>query len=173
MQGARYLPTFAPPLRSRSDHAPLGGAANAVRLRSRYLVSKGFEELVLVPSKGPDPPHRCRYMDLNHARLPIPPRWQSEAQCSGGPKAAVSGRLTLLFYSPFPCCQTSASATAFELKEMIVSGLPPSYPSFAVIEIFAFNTFDTGHPFSAASAYFWKVAASAPGTFPTTSIWLA
>ena len=28
------------------------------------------------------------------------------------------------------------------------------YPSFAVIEIFAFSTFDTGHPFSAASAYF-------------------
>jgi hypothetical protein len=28
-------------------------------------------------------------MDLNHARLPIPPRWQSELQCSGGRKAAV------------------------------------------------------------------------------------
>src|SRR3984885_14322840 len=100
MQGARYLPTFAPPLRSRSDHAPLGGAANAVRLRSRYLVSKGFEELVLVPSKGLEPPHRCRYMDLNHARLPIPPRWQSELQGSGGPEAAVSGRLTFLFLQP-------------------------------------------------------------------------
>ena len=31
---------------------------------------------LLVPSKGLEPPHRCRYMDLNHARLPIPPRWQ-------------------------------------------------------------------------------------------------
>jgi hypothetical protein len=30
----------------------------------------------------------------------------------------------------------------------------PRYPSFAVIEIFAFNTFETGQPFSAASAYF-------------------
>jgi hypothetical protein len=29
-----------------------------------------------------------------------------------------------------------------------------TYPSFALIVIFAFNTFDTGHPFSAASAYF-------------------
>src|SRR6266498_864327 len=47
------------------------------------------------------------------------------------------------------------------------------YASFALIVIVAFNTFDTGHPFSAASAYFWKVAASAPGTFPTTSRWLA
>jgi hypothetical protein len=30
----------------------------------------------------------------------------------------------------------------------------PSYSSFAFIVIFAFSTFDTGHPFSAASAYF-------------------
>jgi hypothetical protein len=30
----------------------------------------------------------------------------------------------------------------------------PPYPNFAVIEILEFNTFDTGHPFSAASAYF-------------------
>jgi hypothetical protein len=29
----------------------------------------------------------------------------------------------------------------------------PPYPSFALIEIFAFSTFDTGQPFSAASAY--------------------
>jgi hypothetical protein len=28
------------------------------------------------------------------------------------------------------------------------------HPSFALIVIFAFSTFDTGHPFSAASAYF-------------------
>ncbi len=35
------------------------------------------------------------------------------------------------------------------------SGTSPDYPSnFAVMEIFAFNTFDTGHPFSAASANF-------------------
>jgi hypothetical protein len=52
-------------------------------------------------------------------------------------------------------------------------GAAKLYPSFAVIEIFAFNTFDTGQPFSAASAHFWNVAASAPGTLPTTSRWLA
>ena len=34
---------------------------------------------LLVPSKGLEPPHRCRYMDLNHARLPIPPRWQVDS----------------------------------------------------------------------------------------------
>src|SRR5208283_1667382 len=27
----------------------------------------------LVPKKGLEPPHPCGYMDLNHARLPIPP----------------------------------------------------------------------------------------------------
>ena len=40
----------------------------------------------LVPSKGLEPPHRCRYMDLNHARLPIPPRWQVDFRCSGSRK---------------------------------------------------------------------------------------
>jgi hypothetical protein len=27
----------------------------------------------LVPKKGLEPPHSCEYVDLNHARLPIPP----------------------------------------------------------------------------------------------------
>src|ERR1700740_1818815 len=39
----------------------------------------------LVPSKGLEPPHRCRYMDLNHARLPIPPRWQVDFNRRDGP----------------------------------------------------------------------------------------
>ncbi len=34
------------------------------------------------------------------------------------------------------------------------SSATKSYSSFAVIEIFAFSAFDTGQPFSAASAYF-------------------
>jgi hypothetical protein len=29
--------------------------------------------LILVPKGGLEPPHPCGYMDLNHARLPIPP----------------------------------------------------------------------------------------------------
>ena len=40
----------------------------------------------LVPKKGLEPPHPCEYMDLNHARLPIPPRWH--LQQYGGPKSA-------------------------------------------------------------------------------------
>ena len=37
---------------------------------------------------------------------------------------------------------------------LIQVGPVQPYPSFAVIVILAFSTFDTGHPFSAASAYF-------------------
>jgi hypothetical protein len=82
-------------------------------------------------------------MDLNHARLPIPPRWQSELQCSGGLGAAVSGRPTLLFLQ-----------YGNRLSNSMVAEARKTYASFAVIEIFAFSTFDTGQPFSAASAYF-------------------
>ena len=28
---------------------------------------------MMVPKKGLEPPHPCEYVDLNHARLPIPP----------------------------------------------------------------------------------------------------
>ena len=28
---------------------------------------------IVVPKRGLEPPHPCEYMDLNHARLPIPP----------------------------------------------------------------------------------------------------
>src|SRR5271154_3175142 len=60
----------------------------------------------MVPSKGLEPPHPCEYMDLNHARLPIPPRWQSNLLSSGSPKAAESGRPTLPFYRRPTACQT-------------------------------------------------------------------
>ncbi len=32
-----------------------------------------YNRKALVPKKGLEPPHPCEYMDLNHARLPIPP----------------------------------------------------------------------------------------------------
>jgi hypothetical protein len=39
-----------------------------ILLLKKELVSKN-----LVPKGGLEPPHPCEYMDLNHARLPIPP----------------------------------------------------------------------------------------------------
>ena len=43
----------------------------------------------MVPKKGLEPPHPCGYMDLNHARLPIPPLRRGKlpsrnhARCAG------------------------------------------------------------------------------------------
>ena len=54
--------------------------------------------LLLVPSKGLEPPHPCEYMDLNHARLPIPPRWQVDFNRRGDPKGRRI-RKTCVVYS--------------------------------------------------------------------------
>ena len=40
--------------------------------RIQPVVRTGPEK-ILVPKGGLEPPHPCEYMDLNHARLPIPP----------------------------------------------------------------------------------------------------
>src|ERR1700684_952543 len=88
MQNIRHPPTEALRRRERgASHPVLRHAANPLRPRSDQLISCRTRTLKapevqkeffsLVPSKGLEPPHRCRYMDLNHARLPIPPRWQS------------------------------------------------------------------------------------------------
>ena len=84
-----------------------------------------------------------------------------------------SGRPASLFYRGGLRCQTKL-ARSFPRPELVknktdsrmpklgaaqeipeaVAGSPHRHPSFASIVIFAFSTFDTGHPFSAASAYF-------------------
>src|SRR5271165_7479994 len=51
------------------------GGGQAARILARILMidsSKKYSA-TLVPKKGLEPPHPCGYMDLNHARLPIPP----------------------------------------------------------------------------------------------------
>jgi hypothetical protein len=67
---------------------------------------------------------------------------------AAAPKAAVSGRLTVLFLQPAISLSNHSCSCRRPKPESRI------YPSFAVIEIFAFSTFDTGQPFSAASAYF-------------------
>jgi hypothetical protein len=58
-----------------------------------------------VPKKGLEPPHPCGYMDLNHARLPIPPLRQKvfAATCS----LPVRKELRVIFYRGTAGCQTS------------------------------------------------------------------
>jgi hypothetical protein len=56
---------------------------------------------LMVPKKGLEPPHPCEYMDLNHARLPIPPLRLGafvplEGSLVEGSRTAVNGLLRLL-----------------------------------------------------------------------------
>src|SRR5271166_2375147 len=44
----------------------------------------------LVPKKGLEPPHPCEYVDLNHARLPIPPLRHNTHQSSSACWARIS-----------------------------------------------------------------------------------
>src|SRR5580698_5763910 len=73
---------------------------------------------IMVPSKGLEPPHRCRYMDLNHARLPIPPRWQLNF-CSGSPQPLNQEDLRFLFYRGEAACQTSARTNSADHRRNI------------------------------------------------------
>ena len=79
------------------------------------------------------------------------------------PIVAVSGRPTFLFYRREAACQTTRKVSfGIEPPErsevpFVVNALAvrkPLYSNFALIVILAFSTFETGHPFSAASAYF-------------------
>jgi hypothetical protein len=67
--------------RARAD----GAIERRMPLRPAAFLYVEKENERLVPSKGLEPPHRCRYMDLNHARLPIPPRWQVDFNSPGSP----------------------------------------------------------------------------------------
>ena len=71
-----------------------GTGVTAAQTDTGSLTTSSF----LVPSKGLEPPHRCRYMDLNHARLPIPPRWQVDFNRRSGPHG-LPDQEGLLFYS--------------------------------------------------------------------------
>jgi hypothetical protein len=64
----------------------------------------------LVPKKGLEPPHPCGYMDLNHARLPIPPLRQVDyiARPPGGLPVRKNNSL---FYRRFHPCQTGLITT--------------------------------------------------------------
>jgi hypothetical protein len=65
----------------------------------------------VVPKKGLEPPHPCGYMDLNHARLPIPPLRQSDwaATPRGSP---VEEELRVIFYKGMAECQTRRALTS-------------------------------------------------------------
>src|ERR1700722_17308386 len=65
---------------------------------------KYFSELV--PKKGLEPPHPCEYMDLTHARLPIPPLRHDRIQRD------YLDRQQRLVYKSRGRCQTMTRASA-------------------------------------------------------------
>src|ERR1700680_75026 len=130
-------------------------------------------------------------MDLNHARLPIPPRWPGyysgrfrhfgRSGTDAATTRPLQERTAFLFYRRIDLCQTQRAASQLAPRQRCNSqrrlpvkpeaeSLTCSYPSsFAVIVIFAFSTFDTGHPLFASSAALLNAAASAVGTRAETS----
>jgi hypothetical protein len=62
-----------------------------------------------VPKKGLEPPHPCEYMDLNHARLPIPPLRHDTIQ------REQLDRQQALVYKSGPRCQTRPAYGVFAL----------------------------------------------------------
>src|SRR5579864_1505822 len=60
----------------------------------------------MVPKKGLEPPHPCGYMDLNHARLPIPPLRQVD-YFARLPCGIPVWKNNSLFYRRFGTCQTT------------------------------------------------------------------
>jgi hypothetical protein len=92
------------------EERPPRAASYDLNLKPRAKLPSATTDNYLVPSKGLEPPHRCRYMDLNHARLPIPPRWQSDLTMQRRPRGRRV-RKTFLFYRHGRDCQTRVCQT--------------------------------------------------------------
>jgi hypothetical protein len=61
----------------------------------------------MVPKKGLEPPHPCGYMDLNHARLPIPPL---RRQILGGDLKIARQEETEIIFLPGYCQLSNAQS---------------------------------------------------------------
>src|SRR5690349_13948166 len=73
---------------------------------------------VMVPKKGLEPPHPCGYMDLNHARLPIPPLRLKRGSGADGPAThAAVGTTVFYFQSGVGECQTWLLLLSFVAEE--------------------------------------------------------
>ena len=82
--------------------------------RGLKIYRNATRESLMVPKKGLEPPHPCGYMDLNHARLPIPPL--RLRVCSGLIGATFQEGLRVIFYSGVAGCQTPARCKHPTLK---------------------------------------------------------
>src|SRR5262244_40794 len=80
-------------------------------IRKASIIREGGDPRIsgqtLVPKKGLEPPHPCGYMDLNHARLPIPPLRQVD-YFARLPCGIPVRKNNSLFYRHFGTCQTNS-----------------------------------------------------------------
>src|SRR5436190_23410693 len=85
-------------------------ASRSVALKDQgwRVICAGISSALLVPKKGLEPPHPCGYMDLNHARLPIPPLRQ--VTVFPGERGRLEGRYRDLYsYKAETECQTGCA----------------------------------------------------------------
>jgi hypothetical protein len=105
-------------------------------------VSGSCDSIFTVSSQAVKPPVMAHFEKVGCVRREIPR--------PAGENAGLrddSGKVQDLKLTKLSHYQTTS-------QKSLAGARSHSYPSFAVMEIFAFRTFDTGQPFSAASAYF-------------------
>ena len=74
-----------------------------------------------MPKKGLEPPHPCEYVDLNHARLPIPPLRHDPSSARGAERAAI-----LILATGEPGVKLREQAVVGQFEEAFLPGLKPT-----------------------------------------------
>ena len=114
----------------------------------------------LVPKKGLEPPHPCEYVDLNHARLPIPPLRHGTCSVLSTEQAAI---LSLANAATGVKFQSTC-----EMAGLLRPGLSKSatYTIFAssVISVLLAKSREIGQPALASPAALSKASFVTPGT---------
>src|ERR1039458_8122122 len=117
----------------------------------------------MVPKKGLEPPHPCEYVDLNHARLPIPPLRHSTQVQHFAEQAAVMSLANAAHGVKFPRPKTGRGSRSFRPRPRLQS---PAYTSLASsrISVLLAKSLEMGQPPLASAAALAKASSEAPGT---------
>src|ERR1035438_7869581 len=137
---------------------------------------------MMVPKKGLEPPHPCEYVDLNHARLPIPPlRHETQVQHTAE-RAATLSLANAEPYVKFRRVRTGRKGRSFcaipPLPQIVETqilrlrsgrqgwGTQSLYTSLASsrISVLLAKSLEIGQPALASAAALAKTSGVAPGT---------
>src|ERR1035437_4943798 len=117
----------------------------------------------MVPKKGLEPPHPCEYVDLNHARLPIPPlRHETQVQRTAEPAASLSlanAGLCVKFWQGERAGKAGANSSGHGVRIAAYTSLASSR-----ISVLLAKSLEIGHPALASAAALAKTSGEAPGT---------